>query len=127
MTYSLQTRQKAWELYIGGGRTLPQIAEDLKVCYGTLHTWHATESWADRRKQIRTALNRNWQKQFLGLITVAGMDLIADHLKISRRLADEIRNSLDREVSPSELGALASALDKSSKAVERTLNFCRDR
>lgn len=119
--YSPSVRQEALQMYMVGN-SLPAIAQELSVPYGTVHNWHSTEHWADMRRQIRTDLLNNWNDYFKAKSIVAMHALVIDHLKIGATFADRIKESLARpDVSPEELRNLAQALSAEFRVVEKIL------
>ncbi len=104
------------------GRTLPSIAEELGVPYGTVHHWHTGEKWASMRRQLRAELLENWKDQFRVRAAVEIYRTLALHISAGRKLAGKIGEALKRDdLSVDELAALAKALRNEFMSVEPLL------
>lgn len=53
--HSLETRERAEELYVLDGYSYPQIAAELKVYIDTIRHWSAQGQWIERRQEYRQA------------------------------------------------------------------------
>jgi hypothetical protein len=114
-------RQEALARYIKG-QTLPSIAEELGVPYGTVHHWHTGEKWASIRRQLRAELLENWKDQFRVRAAVELYRTLALHISAARELSRKIGLALKREdLTVDELATLAKALRNEFMAVEPLL------
>jgi len=119
--YPPSLRQEALQKYMSGS-SLPAIALELSVPYGTIHNWHASERWADMRRQIRTDLLSNWNDIFRARSLFAMQKLVVEHLRIGATFAERIKESLARpDLTPDELRALAQALNAEFRVIEKIL------
>lgn len=53
--HSLETRERAEEMYVLDGWTYQQIADELKVNKDTVRVWSAKGQWIERRQEYRQA------------------------------------------------------------------------
>lgn len=114
-------RQEALDLYIKGW-TLPSVAKELGVPYGTVHHWHTGEGWAGMRRQMRADLLDDWKERFRVRTVVEMYRTMTLHISAAQELALKIGEAAAKEgVTPKELATLASALRSEYLAIEPLL------
>ena len=106
--HSLLTREHAWFLYASGQASMPQIAEQLGVPYGTIHTWHQRDKWVSRSKQIESEAIDVLREDFGKKVLHKGFEVIRNQLQISGLILERVSKKLERDdLSAADLEILA--------------------
>lgn len=109
-------------MYIAGDGTLQEIADKVGVPYGTLHGWHTTEKWADKRRQIRAKLFDEWKQNAMRESAEGMIRLVSAQLRAAMLITDRVKRMANGEdLDSTEVCRLARALKESSLVVRGIL------
>lgn len=116
--YSAETMAQAVELY-AQGKTLTEIAEELKIPKGTICGWYDDkypENWAEKRERRIKTLSEKLEKE--SLETYKKATIRQQHLlrSVQAKLASRIVNSTDDDLTTSDaLKSLPEAIKEERK------------
>ena len=115
--YPPNVRQRAWELYFEGRKTLRATSEELGVPYNTVHYWHTKERWASRRKQLPSEMYDDWRLEWQQGIARERAQFILRLFRISEELHAETSRQLAAAVAPAKVVAIAKACKLNSDMI----------